>query len=728
MDNVDEFLGIPVKKGAGSVGSQNVVFKIKGSDKEIIDPIQSIVENTYKIVSLGQRQKVARVIADISNDLPELVHRTNMSDARNTIVLFENGKKVHYSVPQEVAEAARGLSEESLVTLTKVLKIPTDLFRTMTTGVNPEFLMPNVARDVQSAMFNTGINPLKWIAGLAHYAKKDQIYKDFLREGGRTARVSLNRPFIVRTAKELAGQGFTVKSPKDIIRGLEMLSEYSEQPTRIAVFKDAYEKAVRSGLSKEDALADAAYWAQEGTVNFARRGSKMTNINAIYAYLNARMQGIDRMARTAKNNPTGAAARFGFGLLAPSLALYAWNSSNPKYYDERFISQRDKQDNFIFMLPQPVNGVEYLKIPKAEVGKIVNPVEAFFDWSRNKGGDVWQSIGSVIKSFSPIDNWGGIIPTAINPLVENAFNKDFYTGYDLVPDYKKNYPPAYQSSSYTSPLFRMVGEKLNMSPALIQNLAESYGGGMMRILEMGTQPFIDKKYVSAKNEQGAAINRTPVLRRFMGGEKKTEQEQIKADISKQKAAEYDINEIKGGINRGDIPVDVGIQKIQELRGNAIQTIGNPQTGGGYDLGESVMYQDATTGKWKEVQKVDMEKEIKDAEYSLESDRLQRDDDWQGWVANTTDYVSTLLDYQSKLDPVYDKAESLRIQNKIEDLIVKVEKYKSYGGFKKPKKPKKVTIKFTKAPSVKINIPKRTSFKIKQPKLTKLTSRKFSIKA
>ena len=96
------------------------------------------------MVSLGQRQQVARAIAGLSRELPELVKKTNVADASNTITLFENGRKVHYSVPEEVADAAMGMSEESLVTLTKILKVPTDIFRTATTGINPEFLLPNV--------------------------------------------------------------------------------------------------------------------------------------------------------------------------------------------------------------------------------------------------------------------------------------------------------------------------------------------------------------------------------------------------------------------------------------------------------------------------------------------------------------------------------------------------------------------------------------------------------
>lgn len=717
-DKMDEFLGIPTKRGAGSVGSQNVIFKIKGSDKELIDPIESIIENTYKMVSLGKRQQLAQTIAGLSKELPELVQKTNISGMKNTISVFENGKKVNYLVPEEVADAARGMSEESLVMLAKILKVPTDLFRTMTTGINPEFLLPNVSRDVQSAIFNTGTNPLKWVAGLYHYAKQDAVYQDFLKAGGKTSRVSINRPFLKQTAQEVSGQGFKIKSPKDIIRGLEMLSQYSEQPTRISVFQDAYKKALKKGFSQEDALSEAAYWAQEGTVNFARRGSKMPNINAIYAYLNARIQGIDRMFRTIKKEPGKASLRFGISFLAPSLALYAWNSRNPDYYNERILSKRDKQDNFIFMLPKPVGEIRYLKIPKAEVGKIVNPVEASLDWAKGKGGDVWSSIGSVLKSFSPIDNWGGVIPTAINPLVENAFNKDFYTGYDLVPEYKENYPKAYQDSSYTGPLYRFAGQKLNMSPAKIQNLVEGYGGGMMRIADWGAGKILPDKYKSAKNEQGADINRTPVLRRFMGGEKKTEQEQIKATESRINAINFDINDIKAGVKRGDIPMEVGVEKIEELQKQQkdLSASASIQSNTNTTSGQNLQWIQTKDGALKQIDFNFTVPELKLTGNTTLDKEIRSD--FSGAITSLKNDVMTALEAGAITE---------------EEAITQLEKLNTAKNKSKgPKKPKKITFKAVKYKAPKITIKKKSSvklpsLKVKKPKKIKIV-RRYTIKA
>ena len=67
---------------------------------------------------------------------------------------------------------------------------------------------------------------------------------------------------------------------------------------------------------------------------------------------------------------------------------------------------------------------------------------------------------------------------------------------------------------------------------------------------------------------------------------------------------------------------------------------------------------------------------------------------------------------------------MRTQNKIEDLQAQIDKYKSYGGFKKGKKPKKIVFKTAKVKKFKVlkmklsPAPKAIKFK-KIPKI-KLT--------
>lgn len=574
MDQVDEYLGgVPQTKGAGSVASQDVIKGIKGSDRAIQDPIESIIEATYKMVGLGKRQQVARTIVGLKDKLPQgMVQKIKGPVGKQAnIALFENGKVQHYAVPPEVADAAKGMSEEGLNTLVKILAVPTKVFRASATGINPEFMLPNVARDLQSAFVNAGLNPLKWVSGLAHLMKKDAVYQDFLKSGGQTSRISLDRPMLKQTVDEITNpQGFSIKKPGDLLKILQTLGEYSEQPTRIATFEEALNKNLKAGLSPEEARIRAAGAAQEGTVNFARRGSKTQAINAIYAFLNARIQGIDRLARTVKRDPTGAGFRLGMVSVAPAMALYAWNRSFPSYQDSRVVSDRDKENNFILMLsdePLPqLGGAQYVKIPKGEVGKLANPVESFLSYADGQGGDVQKSLMTTLKAFLPADNIGDAIPTALRPPIENAANYSFFSDQQIVPDYKKDYPAPYQYTSFTSPLYRMIGAETNQSPAKVQNLVEGYGTGLAKIGELATRPFIPDQYKSVQSEQGADVNRTPLVRRFIGGAKRTEEEQQAIDEKKTASNLYKIRDIQSAMRRGDIPLDVGLDEIKRIQG------------------------------------------------------------------------------------------------------------------------------------------------------------------
>lgn len=578
MDQVDEYLGgTPQSKGAGSVSGQNVIKGIKGSDKAIHDPLESIVENTYKLVGLGKRQEVAKTIVGLKDKLPEgVISKISGKlplNKNNVVALFENGKVEHYKVPTEVADAAKGMSEEQMNMIVKVLAAPTRVFRATATGMNPEFAIPNVVRDVQSAFVNVGVNPLKWVSGLAHMIKQDEVYQEFLKSGGLTSRISLDRPYLKKTVADISGtpkQALRLTDPRRIKGILEALGQYSEQPTRIASFEKALGDSLKKGLPREEALKDAAYAAQEGTVNFARRGSKTQGLNAIYAFLNARAQGTDRIIRSIKADPKGASVRLGLISAAPAIATYAWNRNFSSYNDKNVVPDYVKQNNFVIMLsntPIPqLGGAQYIAIPKGDVGKLANPIESFLSYADGKGGDVRGSLASTLGAFSPFSNIGDIIPTAIRPITENAANYNFFYGRPIVADSKKNYPAPYQTSKSTPAIYNQVGQFLNQSPNMIQNLSRGYLTGFARIGEQLSQPFANKD-----NYSGSDVNQTPIIRRFLQGPVRSQDEQQMQDFYQQKDIQNKIQDIKTGIKYGNIPMDAGMNEIKKLMNQQTQS-------------------------------------------------------------------------------------------------------------------------------------------------------------
>lgn len=580
MDTVDEHLGIVPGQGAANP-TQNVIKGIKGSDRQIVDPLQSIVENTYKIVGVGKQQEAAKTLISLKDKLPEgiIVPHTGEVGNMPVISVFENGKKVSYQVPQDVAEAAKGMNQDQMSTIVKILATPTRTFRATATGINPEFFGPNIARDLQSAFVNAGVNPIDYVKGLAHYLKRDDIYEEFLKSGGLTSRLSLDTPALqqrvvdvvnTRNNRSIGGvvveAGKTIASirkPSDLFKILGSLGQASEQPTRIASFERELNKGLKAGLSREEAARNAATVAQDATTNFARRGSKTQSVNALYAFLNARAQGVDQLIRTAKKDPKGFAFRMGLLTQLPALITYAHNRNFPGYNDPRIISDYDKRDNYIWMLPND----RYIKIPKGDVGKLSNPTEQFLSYLDGKGGNVGKAAWEALKAFSPVSNPGDVVPTTLRPIVEGMSNKNFFTGNSIIPDYKKGFPAGKQDNNSTAPIYRVIGQKIGVSPAQIQNATQGYLTGFARLGEMASAPLIPDQYKTAKNTQGDPINRIPVVRRFVGGAKQSQQEYDLQQQKKARSLEYDINDIKSGIKRGELTPQEGLNQINKLMNN-----------------------------------------------------------------------------------------------------------------------------------------------------------------
>jgi len=113
-----------------------------------------------------------------------------------------------------------------------------------------------------------------------------------------------------------------------------------------------------------------------------------------------------------------------------------------------------------------------------------------------------------------------------------------------------------------------------------------------------------------------------------------------------------------------------------------------QAGSGYtEYKGYAIYWDTQTQTAKVERLVDMEKAQTTAAYNLAADQLKDDKDWQGWIDATQKYIDYLKEYQKTLDPKTDKAAYDNIENTIRDKERYIEKYKSYGGFEKPKKVK-----------------------------------------
>ena len=464
MDYVDNYLGLPTRKAQQAT---QPIKRIKGSKRQIISPIESIIVDTYKIEAAVAKNRVANSLVNLRNIAPQYknLFRKVGKSGNNTISVWQNGKKIYYDVGEDIARAVKGLNEESMGTIVKILSAPARLLRQGATGRNIDFMIPNVFKDQFDAAVSSkyGYRPfIDYFRGLGHLLNhqrtgSDEIVEQYLKSGGSiffesmSGRKAIKEQIIDSTTKKNI-----LKKLRDwTLGGIETIGKYSETPTRLGLFKRALEKTSNPLL--------AAYEAREGTLDFARMGAKMKTANAIIPFLNVGVQGFDKLIRNIKNRPGKMAVNMAIyaGLPAAMASLY-----NNLFYPRELakIPSWERENNFIIITGQDEEGrAKYIKIPKGNiVPYIANPTEHFIDWlARNNQQSFTQMAMSLFTEGLPIlkggqtlkevasRTVGGLLPQAFKPAVEQLANYSFFKGKEIVPEYLKTKPSWEQTTKYT---------------------------------------------------------------------------------------------------------------------------------------------------------------------------------------------------------------------------------------------------------------------------------------
>lgn len=447
--------------------------------------------------------------------------------------------EVFIRLSPELFQVVKGLDAETAGTLTKMLA---PLARGLRAGVilSPEFAIPNLIRDQMTALMQSrnGFVPiLDTIRGLSHLLRNTELARDFYISGGAMAELTaMDRKYLQHSVQEsisasggqLSRQDMNGMNPLDRwrarlmnlgnrvgvspkgtfylshpIEALRLLTEYSENATRIGEYAKGIRNAQRAGVhSRREQMARAGYSAREVTIDFARAGAKARQINKIIAFWNVAVQGPDRLLAAAKRDPVGFNIKALAGITLPSAILWAMNQGDPRVdeLDERTkdlhwvvpmgtvtrdqwkaMSAKEKAqyniEHPIFIIPKPY-----------EAGLIFGSLaERTLDWMYKKDSqavDKW--IESVWESVVP-----GIMPTAVGPIYEAASNHSGFRGSSLVPRSLEDVEAFEQKTNYTSdlavqiarvsnmvPMGEFMGKTLGLqSPIKIENYIRGYLGG-----------------------------------------------------------------------------------------------------------------------------------------------------------------------------------------------------------------------------------------------------------
>ncbi|WP_339898295.1 LPD38 domain-containing protein [uncultured Gilvimarinus sp.] len=450
----------------------------------------------------------------------ETVGQGPVIDRSKYFTTKRGGKEYFIKINDErLMRAMKNMGPEPLNWFTKYVGAVSRFLSSVNTSFNPEFMVTNAARDIQTAVVNVlaeqdlhnGRVKGKKIAAkmvkdapIAGYAVRmslagkkldgkagewQKAFDDFRDDGAKTGwfdtkdlNGQANDINNMLAMAEGTTKGKLLRARKTIGEFVENTNSAIENAVRLSVYKNA----VDSGVSRKK----AAELAKNLTVNFNRKGEIGQVLNAMYMFFNASVQGTMTFARaigtmkevdgkkklnTAQKVGIGAAAA-AFGLAALNREMAGEDDDGENWYDK--VPEWAKERNIIIM--KSIAGGEpgeYWKIPLPYGYNIFHvfgtQLESVTNGDTGVGEGAMRVGKAAIGSFVPLglatsDSLStGVVrtltPTVGKPFVDIAANENFW-GTDI---YRENFPfgtpkPESQLSKRSTPAhWKWLAEFMN---------------------------------------------------------------------------------------------------------------------------------------------------------------------------------------------------------------------------------------------------------------------------
>lgn len=493
MHRVMEDAGIPLpapsRRRLGSV--QQTTQRFTGSSREIDNPYVNLMEQTYKIVQEADRNEALRAFRDLLvgdrhmydgqvQFLANIGAKGKSGDA-NAIKIFVDGKPEYWQFEKGIHQALKGWGE---VSDSNVLTALAGSMRGLITH-SPDFLVRNIIRDTvhRSIISEVGSTPFDIFKG----GSADDTSALQLFGGGQAGHYIQNKVeyhrVLSQTVKELAqDERNIIAFPQQLGRKYEALTKQSEMVNRLAEYRRAKQYALN--VLKYDE-ANASKFAAEkarGLMDFAVAGSFIRKVNRYIPFTNASIQGLRRTALAAHKNPYPFIGKFITTVLAPTLAVYAYNAAQGPEVMEEYRQQPDYIRDLFWSFK--VGPDTWVRIPKPfEVGVFASGVDRAIDAAQGIKGSFEGYGGSVKKSLIPVDE--SAIAGPLRPVVETLANYDFFREKSIVSPFENDLDLEKRkgnesASSVAQILQNLSHDFMRMDARKIDHLITSFGGGIGR--------------------------------------------------------------------------------------------------------------------------------------------------------------------------------------------------------------------------------------------------------
>jgi len=511
-ESSNEFIKGPLQ-GSKFLSSQ--IKRLKGSEKKIGDPFENIMKNWNHLIVESVKNKARgdafrnavdlglpsgyMALDDDGNEIEKpLIEEVKWSDT----VRFKGVGKATF-IEQKTGEPVLGFKDKgktrffrvndpelfSAMSLMRSIRADNMLVNalrypkrwlTMGATFGPAFKAANFLRDtLHTGMISNDFIPfLDSIKGVAKIVFKDKDYIEYLASG-----------------HAFAGSYVRADDPKAVSKYLKGVSEKKMRgkvwnvlaaPWRLwAEIGEASENAARvqlySNLRKKGKTQLEAAFGARDIMDFQMSGTSdnLAFFTAVVPFLNARIQGLYKMGRAAKENPKVFAGKT-LALAALSLAAWAAFADDERYKE---LEDWEKWQYYNFWI-----GDWHIRIPKPfETGVIGSTL-----WTAAAdsavGNESWtyilKTMGHAVMdtfAFNPV-------PQAAIPIAEQIFNKSMFTGRQIEGERIGKLSPGLRAEPWTSETFKALGEIAGIPPKRAEEFVKGYFATYVNLALFFTDP------------------------------------------------------------------------------------------------------------------------------------------------------------------------------------------------------------------------------------------------
>ena len=485
MDDVSSFTGH--SQQLGNLNSEQVIKKMKGSDRTILNPIEATMSNTMRIINEGQRNIAARKIAENAFSERRLRDGEKPRAGYDTLNFMENGKKVSYEVPKMVASEMKRLNRvlpEGVEKVINVLSMPAKTLRGGATSLNPVFAASNLIRDqLQTTITgNIGTNikgtPKALLATFGFGEKADNLRAELSRQGiiGSEYRQTYGYKQGDLMAELQKEHHLSKKAADRLKHPIDALNDL--------IGRTEYFTRAQQYFGTDGDITAKSQAARNNTLNFSRGGEAIMVINKIVPFLNAGVQGGRQMTNQLAKRParTALALAAWAGIAMAAKGISESDEKKKELYNR--VSDYEKKTNLILFDEDAKYNPETGRIDglvKIPIPQFLYPITDSMNNIKDSPDALLKTASNIFEVFTGLDTENPVnqlTPTAIKPFIEAATNTNTFTKQDIVSDYDKNKLPQDKGAKYTTGAARFLSGLTGVDAPIIDNFISNWSGGL----------------------------------------------------------------------------------------------------------------------------------------------------------------------------------------------------------------------------------------------------------